>query len=134
MLAVHVGARQQTTEPAITVGILAEQHQTMRFVRVGGILQPDIRPHDGFHSSGARGLVKLDRPEKVGQVRHGHGRHAMTDGGFYQIVRADDAIRQGKLGMDSEMNERPAHGRYLTVNPRVREAEKTSAIKDSRAY
>ena len=68
------------------------------------------------------------------EIGHGHGRHAMTDGGFHQIVRADDAIRQGKLGVDSEMNERPGHGRYLTVNPMAREAEKTSAAKDSKAY
>lgn len=100
MLPVYVGARQQPAHQPVSRVVPTQKNQPIGLMRIGWVFQPNIRSYDGLQSSRTGRLVELNHPEKIAEVGNGHGRHAMTNGGFYQIVRSDDAIGQRKLGMD----------------------------------
>ncbi len=109
MLAFHVGAREQPTKPVITFDIPAQQHQPMRLVQVGRIVQPYIRPDNGLHPCLTSRLIKFDCPKKIGEIRQRHRRHVKMGGSFDQIISTDDAVREGKFRVYAQMDERSAH-------------------------
>ena len=78
--------------------------------RAGGDI--NLAADDGFHAGLGGGLVKRNGGVHVAVVGDGDGGHSKRGGFFYQIVRANRSVEQGKFRVAMQVNER--HLKSLT--------------------
>ena len=109
MLALGVGACEQLVEIEVTLLALTKQHQTQRLAAIGAILQPHVSAHDWLYAGLDGRLTELHGTKHIGQIGYRHRWHTGGGANSNQFVNAYDAVRQGKFGMQMQMNERRAH-------------------------
>src|SRR5690606_25871456 len=73
---------------------------------------PHVTAGYGLDALAARGLVKPDEPEEVGQTRDGDCRLLKARHARDETRQAHDAVRDGERGMDAPMAERDGTGGF----------------------
>ena len=133
MQVLQPGARQQFAQLQIAVTILDQQQQARRLVAIVVVADPDIAADDRFDAFAARSLVELDHAEQIGQVGNAKRCLAILGSGFDYVIDANQAIDDGILGVQAEVDKlRCRHGRYFTLPPRLPSAKLGNPV--SRVY
>ena len=109
-LPLHPAAGNQLGEVAVALGIHRQQgHATQRtvLVRAG---QPDIGAADRLDPGAHGRLVELHQGAHVAHVGDRHRRHTGSRSGLDQRFDPHQAIDQGVLGMQTQVDEGNGHG------------------------
>jgi hypothetical protein len=104
VLVATIGIGQQFAQAQITLVVLAQQQQARRLVAVGGVADPHVAADDGLDPGAARRSVELDHAEQVAEVGQRQRRHAVRDRARDGIVDAHDAVGDGVLAVQAEVD------------------------------
>ncbi len=116
-LALVVGARDEAGQIAIAGLVLHQQGDALRALAFRPFLQPDVGADHRLDAGGFGELVELDHREQVVLIGDGQGRQAQFGGAAGQRLHIaatalarrrldpDQAVDQGKLGMQVQMDE-----------------------------
>ncbi len=124
LLAFQVAPGDQGREVEIACMVAAEQRDE-RCLTVLPFPHAQVGTHDGFDAGILGILVELDEREQVALVRECDRRHAGRRRGLHEIRHAYDAVRQGVLGMQAQMDKTRIHAlkafsRQRRTGPKVR--------------
>lgn len=108
-----VSARQQVAQAQVACPALTQQQQTVGFVPVLLVGHPHIAADDRLEAVAARSLIELHQPEHVGQIGQRQRRHPVLHCTCHGFIQTDDAIRDGVLAMQPQMDELERHAAIL---------------------
>ena len=100
----------QPQQVAITLLVLAEQHQVVIAVRIAARGVPLLRDVDfasdhRMHALFLGLVVELDGAKKIAVVGHGHGGHFLMDHQVHQLSNFTGSIQQRIIGMAMQVYE-----------------------------
>ncbi len=82
---------------------------------------PDIAAEDGLDARLARGAIELDHAKYVGEIGQTQRRHGIRRGLFHRLVHPHDAVDDGELAVQAQVNEaRICHGAILLPRAQFR--------------
>ena len=86
-----------------------QQQQPVRLVALGPVGEPNIATNQGFDAGSACRLVEFDQAEQIAKIGQRQRRHAVGLGRSHRIVDTHDAINDGELAVQAEVDERRLH-------------------------
>ena len=109
--ALEKSGRDQLQQVAISLLVLAQQHQMVVAIRIaaaGEALLRDVHfaADHRMHALGFGAVVKLHRAEKISVIGHRHGGHLLLDDEIHQLTDLAGAVEQRIIGMAMQMDER----------------------------
>ena len=119
VVALQMGRGHQLDQVLVTDLVAGQQHQMVIDIAhaAGSLLLLESRSRSNIHLAAQDGLdagllgcrVKLDGPEHVAVVSHGHGGEVQFLGPGHQPVETAGGVEQGELGVQVKMGEVGGH-------------------------
>ena len=118
MLVLEERPRQQRAEVEVAATVLHQQQQSVWIVALRVVRDPDIASQNRLDPAPARSLVEADRSKEVGTVGECERAMPVRRGPRHCVVDPHDAVDDGKLRMQTKMDELlTAHAGILPPDP-----------------
>ena len=111
LLALEVGARDEPRQVAVAVLALTKEREAARLAPLALFAHREVDPHDGLDAAGQGLAIELHHREQVVLIGDGDGRHVRGGHGRDQLRHPHDAVAEGVLAVQAQVNEARGHRR-----------------------